>query len=66
MTRLDLTQSKLPNTICNQEQENTQKQKLKSEEAPPETTRAGARRSPAAAEHHKLPNATKHDKRGGT
>jgi hypothetical protein len=39
MTRLDLTQSKLPNIICKQEQENTQKQKLTSEEASPETAR---------------------------
>jgi hypothetical protein len=70
MTRLNLTQIKLPNTICIQEQENTQKQKLSSEEGTTGDgacrTRAGTGRSPTAAEHHKPPNATKHGKRDGT
>lgn len=54
MTRLDLTQSKLPNTICNQEQGNTQKQKLMLEEAPSET--ACVEHAPAPKDPLQQPN----------
>jgi hypothetical protein len=68
MIRLNLTQSKLLNTIC-QKQEEHPKQKLSLEENTTRdgaySTRAATRRSPTAGEYQKPLGATRNDKRDG-
>jgi hypothetical protein len=64
MTRLNLTQSRLSNTICNQRQENAQNRSCRRKKAPPETARVEHALTPE--DPLQQPNTTKHGNRDGT
>jgi hypothetical protein len=65
MTKLNLTHSKLSNTICIQEQENTQKQELSSEESTVGDYTRRHQNIPCSNRTPKPSNATKHGNRDG-